>query len=125
MARTFVGWGCMLRGRLDRFWREPELVLALRLSAGVAFLLAGLVHVFVMDATGTDYFVQVRYTRTFHRFILTAEVLGGAALLLPWPWLTLVALTARLRWLAITVGAIACAAVAVEGSVILHHPVAH
>jgi uncharacterized membrane protein YphA (DoxX/SURF4 family) len=79
------------RGQLfEDLWREPNLLLALRLSAGVAFVLAGLVNVFLMDSTGTDYFVDLGYTKTFHRFIMTAEVLGGAALLLPWPWLTLI-----------------------------------
>jgi uncharacterized membrane protein YphA (DoxX/SURF4 family) len=77
------------RGGFIAFWREPELLLALRLAVGVAFILAGLVNVFIMNATGVDYFVEVGYTKTFHYFIMTAEVLGGAALLLPWRWLTL------------------------------------
>jgi uncharacterized membrane protein YphA (DoxX/SURF4 family) len=79
------------RGGFGAFLHEPDLLLALRLSAGVAFILAGLVNVFIMDATGFDYFVEVGYTKTFHLFIMTAEVLGGAALLLPWSWLTLTA----------------------------------
>jgi DoxX-like protein len=74
----------------DAFWREPDLVLALRVATGVAFILAGLVNVYRPDA-GATFFIQVGYTKTFRLFILTAEVLGGAALLLPWRWLTLVA----------------------------------
>jgi hypothetical protein len=50
-----------------------------------------LVNVFIADAGGVDYFVQMGYTKEFHRVIMTAEVLGGAALLLPWRWLTLTA----------------------------------
>jgi hypothetical protein len=149
------------RGGFDAFWRSPDLLLALRLAAGVAFVLAGLVNVFIMD-TGFDYFVEVGYTKTFHRFIMTAEVLGGAALLLPWRWLTLAAaagltidmfgalftqarvgdpldaaafamllrlaplvvLAARVRWAAIGAGAVACAVVAIVGSMLLKHPVA-
>jgi len=78
-------------GGFDGFFRDPNLLLALRISAGVAFVLAGLVNAFTMDSTRPDYFVAVGYTRTFHLFIMTAEVLGGAALLPPWRWLTLVA----------------------------------
>jgi uncharacterized membrane protein YphA (DoxX/SURF4 family) len=145
------------RGGFGAFLRAPDLLLALRLSAGVAFLLAGLVNVFIMDATGVDYFVEVGYTKTFHLFIMTAEVLGGAALLLPWRWLTmataagltidmfgalytqarsgdpldaaaiamllrlapLVGLSVKGRWA--TVGAVACAIVAIVGAAILHH----
>jgi uncharacterized membrane protein YphA (DoxX/SURF4 family) len=146
------------RGRqFGRLWDEPDLQLALRLSAGVAFVLAGLVNVFLMDSAGTDYFVEVGYSRTFHLFIMTAEVLGGVALLLPWRWLTLIAvaglsidmfgalytqvrsgdaldaaaiamllrlvplvgLIARARWVAIAAGAVACAVMAIVGSVLL------
>ena len=79
------------RGGFGAFWRAPDLLLALRVTAGVAFILAGLANAFFMNAPGVDYFVEVGYTKTFHLFIMTAEVLGGAALLLPWRWLTLVA----------------------------------
>jgi len=146
------------RGGLGDFLRAADLLLALRLAAGVAFILAGLVNVFIMDATGVDYFVAVGYSHTFHLFIITAEVLGGAALLLPWRWLTLaaaagltidmfgalytqartgdaldpaaLAMLIRLAPLAVllipvrrvAVGAVGCAAVAVAGAMILHHP---
>jgi DoxX-like protein len=46
---------------------------------------------FFMERTGTDFFVNIGYTHAFHLFIMSAEILGGAALLLPWRWLTLVA----------------------------------
>lgn len=80
------------RGRLSAFFREPDVLLAVRLATGVAFVLAGLVNVFLKDM-GVDFFVQAGYTKTFRLFIMTAEVLGGVALLLPWRWLTLAAAT--------------------------------
>lgn len=80
------------RGRLNAFFREPDVLLAVRLATGVAFVLAGLVNVFLPDM-GVDFFVQAGYTKTFRLFIMTAEVLGGVALLLPWRWLTLAAAT--------------------------------
>jgi hypothetical protein len=76
------------RGRLSAFFREPDVLLAVRLAAGIAFVLGGLVNVFLRDL-GVDFFVQAGYTKTFRLFIMTAEVLGGVALLLPWRWLTL------------------------------------
>jgi DoxX-like protein len=78
------------RGRLSAFFREPNVLLAIRLATGVAFVLAGLVNVFLKDM-GVDFFIQAGYTKTFRLFIMTAEVLGGVALLLPWRWLTLFA----------------------------------
>lgn len=74
---------------LSRLWPERDVRLAVRVATGGAFVLAGLGNVFYMNGPGVDYFVSVGYTRTFHYFIMTAEVLGGAALLLPWRWLTL------------------------------------
>jgi uncharacterized membrane protein YphA (DoxX/SURF4 family) len=79
------------RRRFGSFLSEPELLLALRFATGVAFILAGLGNVFFMERTGIDFFVNIGYTHTFHRFIMTTEILGGASLLLPWRWLTLVA----------------------------------
>lgn len=77
------------RGTFAKFLREPDVLLALRIAAGVAFVLAGLVNAFLADG-GVKYFEAMGYTATFRRFMTTAEVLGGAALLLPWRWLTLV-----------------------------------
>jgi uncharacterized membrane protein YphA (DoxX/SURF4 family) len=79
------------RGGFGDFFHAPDVQLALRVATGVAFVLAGLVNAFIMNAGGTDYFVQMGYTKTFHLFIMTAEVLGGVALLLPWRWLTVAA----------------------------------
>lgn len=146
------------RGGFDAFLRHPELLLAVRVATGGAFVLAGLSSAFRANAAA--YFVQVGYTETFHRFIMTAEVLGGAAILLPWRWLTLAAvagltidmlgaqysqlraghpldaaayamlfrlaplavLSLDRRWIAIGVGAVACAATAIAGSIVLYHP---
>jgi hypothetical protein len=83
----------LARGWHDRwrsFFAMPDLLLALRVATGVAFVLAGLVNAFLPDL-GVGFFVHAGYTRTFRLFIMTAEVLGGAALLLPWRWLTLAA----------------------------------
>lgn len=71
---------------------EPELLLAMRVATGVAFVLAGLGTFFFMERTGNDPFIAIGYTHKFHLFIMTAEILCGAALLLPWRWLTVVAL---------------------------------
>jgi hypothetical protein len=77
--------------RLDDFLSAPELLLAMRVATGVAFVLAGLGAFLFTLRTGIDYFVQIGYPKTFHLFIMSAEVLGGALLLLPWRWLTLIA----------------------------------
>jgi DoxX-like family len=79
------------RGTFDVFLRQPEVLFALRLATGVAFVLAGMANYFLADAGRPDYFLQMGYTKTFHHFIVTAEVLGGVALLLPWRWLVLTA----------------------------------
>jgi DoxX-like protein len=78
------------RGTSNAFFREPDVLLAVRLATGVAFVLAGLVNVFLPDR-GVAFFVQAGYTPTFRLFITTAEVLGGVALLLPWRSLTVAA----------------------------------
>ncbi len=78
------------RGGFSTFFRAPDVRLALRLATGVAFVLAGLLNIF-QDGMGHEFFLQAGYTKTFHLFIITAEVLGGVAVLIPWPWLTLAA----------------------------------
>jgi len=80
-----------LRGGLAAHLGAPDVQTALRVATGVAFVLAGLGGMFFMHTTGIDYFVAVGYPKEFHLFIIAAEVLGGAALLLPWRWLTLAA----------------------------------
>lgn len=79
------------RGGFDHFFRAPEVLLAMRVATGIAFVLAGLVNIFIMTSGRPDYFVLMGYTKSFHLFIVTAEVLGGAAILLPWHWLTIAA----------------------------------
>jgi len=73
---------------LPALWAESDVLLATRVATGGAFVLAGLGNAFYLNQ-GVDYFVSVGYPKTFHLFIMTAEVLGGAALLLPSRWLTL------------------------------------
>lgn len=92
MIGALLGLAAMkaARGTFASFFREPEVLLALRVATGVAFVLAGLVNAFLADG-GVKYFEAMGYTATFRRFMTTAEVLGGVALLLPWTWLTLAA----------------------------------
>jgi hypothetical protein len=149
-----------IRGGFDDFFRSSEVQLAMRVATGVAFVLAGLGAFLFTLRTGIDYFVQIGYPKTFHLFIMCAEVLGGALLLLPWRWLTLIAaagltidmfgaiytqvrigqdvdpaafamllrllplvlLTARGRWFLVSLGALACGAAAIIGSIVLLHP---
>src|SRR5579859_3050392 len=67
--------------------QEPDVRMAARIATGGAFVLAGLGN--ACHLSGPDYFVSFGYTRTFHLFNMTAEGVAGAALLLPWNWLTL------------------------------------
>jgi hypothetical protein len=89
MVGVLYGLG-FARG-VTELWREDDLRLAVRVATGGAFVLAGLGNAFYLNGP-VDYFVAVGYTKSFHYFIMTAEVLGGAALLLPWRWLTLAVL---------------------------------
>lgn len=90
LTNVIVGvlYGLGLARGVTDLWREDDLRLAIRVATGGAFVLAGLGNAFYMNGP-VDYFVAVGYTKSFHYFIMTAEVLGGAALLLPWRWLTL------------------------------------
>ncbi|HZS62250.1 MAG TPA: DoxX family protein [Gemmatimonadaceae bacterium] len=85
-TNLFVGalYGLVIARKVGQ---EADARLAMRIATGGAFVLAGLGNAFHLS--GPDYFVSVGYTRTFHLFIMTAEVVGGAALLIPWNWLTL------------------------------------
>ena len=78
------------RGGLTAFLSAPEVVFALRLTTGVAFVLVGFGDIFFIDGM-MDFFARAGYTKQFLHFIMTIEVLGGVALLLPWRWLTLAA----------------------------------
>ncbi len=78
------------RGALKAFLAAPDVLLALRLTTGVAFVLVGLGDAFVIDRM-IAFFARAGYPKEFLHFIMTIEVLGGVALLLPWRWLTLAA----------------------------------
>lgn len=62
---------------------EPQVYSALCLSAGYAILIAGVGKAFSMQAM-TDFFTQSGYSVAFLKFIMVAEIIGGAALLTPW-----------------------------------------
>jgi hypothetical protein len=84
-------YGLAVRGRSDVFFRAADVQLAMRVATGVAFVLGGMGAFLFTLRTGVDYFVAIGYPRTFHFLIMCGEVLGGALILLPWPWLTLTA----------------------------------
>jgi DoxX-like family len=77
------------RGGFAAHLRAADVQTSFRVATGVAFVLAGLGGLLFMHTSGFDYFVAVGYSKEFHLFIIAAEVLGGALLLLPWRWLTL------------------------------------
>jgi uncharacterized membrane protein YphA (DoxX/SURF4 family) len=62
---------------------EPQVYSALCLSAGYSILIAGVGKAFSMQAM-TDFFTQSGYSISFLKFIMVAEIIGGAALLIPW-----------------------------------------
>ncbi len=63
--------------------RQPQVYSALCLTAAFAFVTTGFVKAFYMQSM-TDFFTQSGYSLTFLKFIITIEVLGGVALLIPW-----------------------------------------
>lgn len=69
---------------------EPAVYSALCLSTGFGFLTSGFVKAFYLQGM-IEFFVQSGYSMTFLKFIMTAEVLCGAALLIPWAVLPAVA----------------------------------
>ena len=69
---------------------EPAVYSALCLSTGFGFLTAGFVKALYLQGM-IEFFVQPGYSMTFLKFIMTAEVLCGAALLIPWAILPAVA----------------------------------
>jgi hypothetical protein len=79
-----------LGGGFGAFFRSPEVETALRIATGSAFVLAGLGGLLFLNASHVDYFLAVGYPTSFHFVIIFLEVLGGAALLVGWRWLTLV-----------------------------------
>lgn len=61
---------------------DPAVYSILCISAGVGFVMTGYVKALYMQGM-TQFFTQSGYSVTFLKFIMTAEVLGGAALLIP------------------------------------------
>lgn len=69
---------------------DPAVYSALCLVAGVGFVITGYVKAFYLQGMG-DFFVQSGYSTTFLKFIMTAEVLGGLGLVIPWTVLPAIA----------------------------------
>jgi uncharacterized membrane protein YphA (DoxX/SURF4 family) len=63
--------------------REPAILSALCLAAGFGFMQSGYTSAVYMQIK-SDFFIQCGYSVTFLKFIMTIEVLGGMALLVPW-----------------------------------------
>jgi len=70
--------------------REPTVLAALCLLTGFTFISAGYSKAFYMQGM-TEFFAQSGYSVNFLKFIMSVEVLGGAALLIPWAILPVVA----------------------------------
>ena len=62
---------------------DPAVYAALCLAAGFGFVMSGYVKAFYMQGM-TQFFTQSGYSVSFLKFIMTAEVLGGVGLLIPW-----------------------------------------
>jgi uncharacterized membrane protein YphA (DoxX/SURF4 family) len=73
----------LFRAKPLELLRQPALYSALCLSAGFAFVTIGFAKAFHLQEM-IEFFTQSGYSSTFLKLIMTAEVLGGAALLLPW-----------------------------------------
>jgi len=71
------------RGGFGGLLRAPQLRFAVGLVVAVGFTLTGIAKLYFLDFMQT-FFAQSGYSKPFLFFIITAEVLGGAALLLPW-----------------------------------------
>jgi len=69
---------------------DPSVYSALCLAGGVGFVSTGFVKAFYMQSM-IEFFTQSGYSLTFLKFIMTAEVLGGIGLLVPWTVLPAVA----------------------------------
>lgn len=61
---------------------DPAVYSILCISAGVGFVMTGYAKALYMQGM-VQFFTQSGYSVTFLKFIMTAEVLGGAALLIP------------------------------------------
>ena len=62
---------------------DPDVFLALCLSVGIGYVIAGYTKAFYMQGRA-DFFAQSGYSIAFLKFIMTIEVLGGVAMLIPW-----------------------------------------
>jgi uncharacterized membrane protein YphA (DoxX/SURF4 family) len=62
---------------------DPDVFTALCLAVGIGYVIAGYTKAFYMQGMA-DFFTQSGYSIAFLKFIMTIEVLGGAALLIPW-----------------------------------------
>jgi uncharacterized membrane protein YphA (DoxX/SURF4 family) len=74
-------FGLALRER--RVLREADVLRALCVSTGIWFVVGGLVSAFAIEGM-TQFFVQSGYAAPFLKLIITVEIVGGVALLLPW-----------------------------------------
>lgn len=63
--------------------REPGLLRALCVATGLWFVAGGVTSSYASDGM-TQFFVQSGYARELFKVIVAVEVIGGAALLLPW-----------------------------------------
>jgi uncharacterized membrane protein YphA (DoxX/SURF4 family) len=63
--------------------REPDVLRAVCLSTGLWFVVGSMVSAFAIDGM-TQFFAQSGYAAPFLKLILTVELVGGTALLLPW-----------------------------------------
>jgi hypothetical protein len=81
-----------VRGSAAAVLRAPELRFALCLSVGVGFVVGGMGSAAYIDFM-REFFTHSGYSHSFLYFIMAIEVLGGVALVLPWRWLVLAAVT--------------------------------
>jgi uncharacterized membrane protein YphA (DoxX/SURF4 family) len=72
----------MRRSNSSAFLREPAFLSSLCLWSGFAFVISGYTKAFYMQAM-SDFFTQSGYSIAFLKFIMTIEVLGGIALVVP------------------------------------------
>jgi len=73
----------MRRSNSSAFLREPAFLSSLCLWSGFAFVISGYTKALYMQ-TMSGFFTQSGYSIAFLKFIMTIEVLGGIALVVPW-----------------------------------------
>lgn len=72
----------LLRADRREVLSDPSVYSALCLAMGIGFVMSGFGKAFYMEGF-IQFFTQSGYSLPFLKFIMTAEVLGGAALLIP------------------------------------------